>query len=409
MPSLGADMDEGTLLEWLVHPGDEVHRGDILAVVDTAKSAVEVEVFSDGVVDRLLVEPGTTVPVGTPLALMRDGTGAAAGPPTPDGHAVTSPLVRRLATEHGVPLERVHGTGTGGHVTRHDVELAGRPGTRVRSSPLARRRAAEAGIDLTGVPGSGPGGAVVARDVSSGPPPAVAPRVPEPAAAAVSTDRMQAMRQVIATRMARSKREIPHYYLSATVELGAAMAWLREQNETRGVRDRLVPTVLLLKAAALAARQVPQVNGHWVDDAFRPADRVDLGVAVSLRGGGLVAPPVPATDTLSLDELNARVRDLVTRVRAGALRSSELADPTLTATAMGEQGAEAVFGVIYPPQVALVGFGRVGERPWAEHGLLGVRPLVTVTFSGDHRAHDGHVGGRYLAALETLLHTPEEL
>ena len=209
--------------------------------------------------------------------------------------------------------------------------------------------------------------------------------------------------------MARSKREIPHYYLTATIDLARALAWMRERNRDLPVTERLVPAALLLKATALAAASNPALNGFWVDDGFRPGAGIHLGVAVSLRGGGLVAPALHDADKQSVVELMAGMRDLVTRARAGRLRGSELSDPTLTVTNLGEQGVESVHGVIYPPQVALVGFGRVAERPWAVDGLLGVRPLTVATLAADHRATDGFTGGRFLAAVDERLQHPEDL
>jgi len=154
---------------------------------------------------------------------------------------------------------------------------------------------------------------------------------------------------------------------------------------------------------------MPEMNGFWIDGAFRPGDGVHLGVAISLRGGGLIAPALHDTDKKSLDEIMAGVRDLVQRARAGRLRSSEMSDPTLTVTNLGERGVDLVHGVIYPPQVALVGFGAVRDRPWAADGMLGVRPIVVATLAADHRASDGHAGGRFLTLIERQLQRPENL
>jgi pyruvate dehydrogenase E2 component (dihydrolipoamide acetyltransferase) len=217
------------------------------------------------------------------------------------------------------------------------------------------------------------------------------------------------MRAAIAALMARSKREIPHYYLTETVDLGDAMAWMRDRNRQLPVPKRLVPAALLLKAAAVALRAVPELNGFWIDDRFVAGEDVHLGVAIALRGGGLVAPAIHRAADLELPELMASLRDLVARTRAGRLRRTELSDGTVTVSNMGDQGAESIIGVIYPPQVALVGFGRIVDRPWAVHGLIGVRPVVTVTLSADHRATDGATGARYLQTLAHLLERPEEL
>jgi pyruvate dehydrogenase E2 component (dihydrolipoamide acetyltransferase) len=193
------------------------------------------------------------------------------------------------------------------------------------------------------------------------------------------------------------------------IDMGAALGWLEEHNRDRPPRERILPAVLLLKASALAARDVPELNGFWVDEGFQPAEAIHLGVAISLRGGGLIAPALHDADGKSLEEVMADLRDLVTRARAGRLRSSEMSDPTITVTNLGDQGVETVYGVIYRPQVALVGFGRVVERPWAVDGLLGVRPVVHATLAADHRVTDGHRGGQFLAAVDRRLQRPEEL
>jgi pyruvate dehydrogenase E2 component (dihydrolipoamide acetyltransferase) len=167
--------------------------------------------------------------------------------------------------------------------------------------------------------------------------------------------------------------------------------------------------VLLVKAVALAVRATPEVNGFWVDGAFRPSEHVHVGMAVSLRQGGLVAPALHHADRKPLGDLMKEILDVTNRARTGVLRSSEVADATITVTSLGDQGVESVFGIIHPPQVALVGFGKVVERPWASGGMLGVRPVISATLSADHRASDGHRGGRFLAAIDALLQEPEKL
>jgi pyruvate dehydrogenase E2 component (dihydrolipoamide acetyltransferase) len=223
-----------------------------------------------------------------------------------------------------------------------------------------------------------------------------------------SHDRQEAMRHVIGTLMARSKREIPHYYLATSIDLGAPLGWLADTNASRPITERLLPAALLLKATALAVRDVPVMNGFW-DDGFSPSPAVHLGVAISLRGGGLVAPAIHDADQLALARLMGALRDLVQRTRAGTLRSSEMSDPTITVTNLGDQGVEEVFGVIYPPQVALVGFGKILQRPWAADSMVGVRPTVRATLAADHRVSDGHDGARFLAAIDRLLQHPEAL
>jgi pyruvate dehydrogenase E2 component (dihydrolipoamide acetyltransferase) len=209
--------------------------------------------------------------------------------------------------------------------------------------------------------------------------------------------------------MARSKREIPHYYLSATIDMARANSWLSEENLRRSVEDRLLYGVLLIKAVARGLREVPELNGFWIDGKPAPSANVHVGVAISLRGGGLVAPALHDCDRRSLDDLMRNLLDLVKRARAGRLRSSELSDPTITVTNLGDQGVESVYGIIYPPQVALVGFGKLVERPWSTEGKIISRPQITATLSADHRVSDGHRGGLFLAAVDRLLQAPERL
>ena len=418
MPSLGADMEAGTLVEWLKKPGDAVRRGDVVAVVDTQKGAIEIEIFETGVLDRILVQPGEQVPVGTPMAILRsDGAGPEPGPPQPPPEVPPQP--ERPPPE--TPPEAPPGEPPPEMPPEAPPEIAPPPeqppveipepeaggGVRIRVTPAARRRAEELGLDLSPVQGTGPRGAVSLADVEAvaGRAPAARPVQPMPRAGFDPAE----MRKAIAAAMARSKREIPHYYLMHTVDLRRALAWLEAANRERPPSERLLAAVLLLKATALALRQYPEPNGFWEDTGFRPGSGVHVGWAISLRGGGLIAPAIHDTDQRSLPELMTALRDLVQRARTGGLRSSELADPTITVTSLGERGAETVIGVIYPPQVAIVGFGRIAERPWAVDGALAVRPVVSLSLAADHRASDGHRGGLLLAEIDRLLQEPEEL
>jgi pyruvate dehydrogenase E2 component (dihydrolipoamide acetyltransferase) len=275
------------------------------------------------------------------------------------------------------------------------------PPRRRMISPAARKHAAEKGVDLDRVVGTGPHGAVTLEDVENA---AAAVKPPPPAA-----DKAREMRKAIAAAMARSKREIPHYYVAEDIPLARALAWLQAENARRAMAERLLPAALLLKAVARALTGYPELNGYWRDGAFAPAERINLGVAISLRQGGLVAPALLDAGAKSLTQLMQELTDLVKRTRAGSLRSSELAEGTITVTNLGDQGAQAVFGVIYPPQVALVGFGRVQERPWAEDGGLKALPVVTASLAADHRVSDGHRGALFLRELADLLQRPEEL
>ena len=318
MPSLGADMEAGTLVAWKKQPGETVHRGETIAEVDTDKGVIDVEVFHDGVIDSLLVGPGTRVPVGMPLATIRDSDEAAGAP----------------------------------------AELP--------------------------------------------PPPQSAPVI-------VGDDRQARMRRAIAAAMSRSKREIPHFYVATTIDVTAVAAHVADSNAALPPEERLLLGAAFLKAAALAVREVPEVNAVWRNDAVESVLDVNVGLAVSLRGGGLVILTLRDVADQSLATLSQQIRDRTARARTGRLKASELADSTLTVTSLGDRGVDAVWGVIYPPQVAIVGFGSVTERPLAVNGRCVVRQAVTATLAADHRALDGHRAGLYLRAVADVFRDPEAL
>ena len=349
-------------------------------MVETQKGAIEIEVFEPGTIETFLAEPGQKLAVGTVMAFIRG-----------EGERAAAPVV--------APILPAPAPGSSGAPARakpapivQPVPAAGA----VRASPAARRRATELGIDLAKLSGSGPAGAITLADV-------------EASAKAGRAGPREAMRQVIGAAMARSKREIPHYYLGDTIDLEPALEWLEAENLKRSVPERMLYSVLLFKAVALALNGYPEFNGFWIDDGFRPSARVHLGVAVSLRQGGLIAPAIHDADRLALPELMASLRDLVRRARNGGLRSSELSDPTITVTSLGEQGTESLFPVIYPPQVAIVGFGTVAARPWVVAGAVVARRLVSSSLAADHRVSDGHRGARFLSAVGRLLQEPQTL
>ena len=217
------------------------------------------------------------------------------------------------------------------------------------------------------------------------------------------------MRTAIAAAMARSKREIPHYYLEHQVDVTACEQWLTQKNATLPPDNRVLIGALIIKAVALAAHRFPAFNGFYRDNKFEPAQAVHIGVAIAIRGGGLAAPALHDADQLSLGELMSRMRDLVQRTRAGRIRSSEISDPTITVSSLGERGVEAMYAIIYPPQVAIVGVGKVVARPWVVDGAIRPRSVITITLSGDHRVSDGHAGALFLAEIGKLLQEPDKL
>ncbi len=464
LPSLGADMDEGKLLEWKVQPGDAVRRGDVVAIVDTSKAAVDLEIWDTGTMHELVAKPGETVPVGAVLArLLAPGESAPTAPMVrPAAAATASAPAERLAKAPaqvpapppaatpapppGAPLkaksaqqkpleqepEREKREAAAPARAAPTARLGGIG--RLRVSPAARVRAEALGLRLDGVAGTGADGAITLQDVENAaallaramergaaPEPALpATRSPEkgaepasPAAGAaavpVAADKTAAMRRAIASAMSRSKREIPHYYLAEVIPLRRAVDWLNTENGQRPMTERILMAALLIKAVARACQAYPDLNGHYVEGEFRPSEAVHVGVAIALRQGGLVAPAILSVERKSVGEVMKDLADLVRRARIGSLRSSELASPTITVTHLGDQGVDAVFGVIYPPQVALVGFGRVADRALVEAGGIFVVPTTTASLSADHRVSDGHRGALFLAEVRRVLQEPEGL
>lgn len=402
MPALGSDMDEGTLNEWLIKPGDTVTRGQVVAVVETTKAAVDIECWHEGTIGELLVPTGQTIQVGTPLATIL-GPGEAAS--TEPGNRVTSTAAQDNSEQVDSAI-RVSATAKPAMIGPHHRRWV---------SPAARRLAQTLQVDVDTVTGSGPQGAVTLGDIEhaaaarhgSQTAAPEARKAPEPER--TGANRASAMRQSIAAAMSRSKREIPHYYLADEIVLETALRWLTDRNSGRSVAGRILPAALQLKAVALAAHRFGEFNGFWRDDEFQPAADVHVGVAISLRGGGLVAPAIHNAADKTLDELMGNLTDLVARARSGSLRSSEMTDPSITVTNLGDQGVETVFGVIYPPQVALVGFGRPTQRVCAIDGGIRISPAVRATLAADHRASDGHRGALFLAAIRELLQQPHLL
>jgi pyruvate dehydrogenase E2 component (dihydrolipoamide acetyltransferase) len=376
LPALGADMEEGTVVQWNVAPGDAVRRGQVVAVVETDKGAIDVEIFEDGVVRELVVQAGTKVPVGTVLARL-ETAGQSAPPSQAPGPAAAA---------------------------------QGAAGSRARISPAARVRARELGVEVASLTGTGPGGAITIEDVEKAKRPAQPSREP-PAAKAGEHDMAQTggMREAIATAMSRSKREIPHYYLSLTKDVTGAVDWLAARNASVPVTERLLFTALLIKAVALTCRDVQGFSGFYRDGRYEPGPSVHVGVAVALRGDGLVAPAIMDTADKPLPALMEEFRQLVMRARGGRLRASELAAPSIIVTSLGDAEVDAVFPIIQPPQVAIVGSGAVSSRPWVVDGKVEPRQLIVLALGADHRVTDGRLGAQFLAGVAERLAAPEKL
>jgi len=372
MPSLGADMQSAVLMEWKVKEGDHVSKGDVIAEVETSKGVIEIEVFEDGIVEKILVPEETESKVGTPLAIIRSSNESTAveKPTSPNAAAETK------EAESSIPPQ----------------PLPDEP-QRVKSSPLARKKAKELGIELS----------TLTKDDK----PVHLAQVEFKKAS--GTTEMGGMRQAIAKAMSRSNAEIPHYYLSTSINMTSALHWLEELNEGKTIEDRILPAALLIRAVVRTLQEVPQLNGFWMDDALHLSEAINPGIAIALRKEGLITPALLNAEHMNIDATMHALGDLVTRTRYGKLRGSEITQQTITITNLGDLGVERVYGVIYPPQVALVGLGRIMDTPWADGDSLSVRKVMQATLSGDHRATDGRTGGQFLNKLDQILQTPEEL
>jgi pyruvate dehydrogenase E2 component (dihydrolipoamide acetyltransferase) len=418
MPSLGADMEAGTLGEQLKSPGDTVKHGDIIGTIETQKGVIEIEAFQDGILENWLVDIGTQVPVGTPLANIRaaaevllsepPGQPDAPKPEEPEVPQPFDPAPAPDLPEYPDPQDPSPQP-PGPELPMPDlpepeiqwpedtkINLATVGQSRPRITPAARRRAAQAGLDLSSLGTQQTGTTITRSDIAA--------LIETPRA-----DPLPDMRGAIAAAVSRSKPENPHYYLSHQADLTTADAFVTKTNANRAPEDRLLMGALFLKAIALAVRKVAEMNGHYENSEFNPSEPIHAGLAISMRGGGLVAPALLDTATLKLDELMRNMRDLVTRVRAGRFRSRELSDATITLTSLGDRGVDQLHGVIYPPQVAIVGIGTPSLRPWVHEGQVVPRLIADITLAADHRVSDGRRGALFLKTIAENLTTPEAL
>jgi pyruvate dehydrogenase E2 component (dihydrolipoamide acetyltransferase) len=393
MPSLGADMEAGKLIEWTVKLGDTIKRGDIVAVVETQKGAIEIESFEEGIVTELTVELGQELPVGAPLAVILQPGETAPGPTAPAAMPTPPPEEKTAVLDPPPSVEPI--VSPVAPLSLHPL-----------ASPAARVRAHELGIDLATVKGSGPGGVVVLQDVERS---GLGDHQQASKPKHVGTP-IEEMRKAIAAAMTRAKQTIPHFYLSETIDVDPAIRFLEARNANLPPSERILLGALFVRAATLAATKVAVMNGHFTEGAgFQPSEAVNTGVAVALRGGGLVAPALMNANDMNLDQTMAGMRDLVARARAGRLRSSEMTLGTITVSSLGDTGAEEMIGVIFPPQVALVGLGAPHLRPWVVNGEVVPRHVVRLTISADHRVSDGRQVARYIAAFEDAIQKPETL
>ena len=365
MPSLGADMTAGTLRAWKVKQGDHVHRGDIIAEVETQKGIIDVEVFESGVIGELLVQENQKVPTGTLLTYILPAEAE----------------IEVKAVTPAVPAAK-----------------------RVRATPLARKIADEGNIELEKITGTGPGGSITKQDAEDYLESIRKPEIIQPATKEVKSE----IRQAIAGLMSKSQQEIPPYVVKTIVDMEPSLKLLSDRNSGKPERERILVIALIAKSVAVAAKEFTKLNGWWRGE-FISSEEMNLGIVVSLRSGGIVVPVIKNADRLSLDQIMKLITDLILRSRSGHLKSSDIELPSITLTSLGDMGVESLTGIIYPPQVGLVAAGGVLNRPWAVDHMLTVRPSIELSLSADHRATDGIYGSNFLSKVKTLLHEPSLL
>lgn len=393
MPSLGADMESAILMEWLVKEGDRVSKGQVIAEVETSKGVIEIEVFEDGIVEKLLVKEESECKVGEPLAIITSDNKKALH--VEEKHESKQPSVQE-AKEEQIVSEPPKSTAL--HVDQEE---------RLKISPAARKKAGEMGVDLSKFD---PKDGVVQLnkiEATSTVEQKEATKV-EPKSV-IHIEKNSGMRQAIAAAMSRSNAEIPHYYLSTSINMTPALKYLEELNKKRSIKNRILPVAILIRAVVLSLKEVPELNGFWLDGSHQISKEIHPGIAIALRKGGLITPALLNADIMNLDDTMNSLSDLITRSRAGKLRSSEMLAQTITITNLGDLGVESVYGVIYPPQLAVIGLGAIIDSPWAEGDTLCVRKVMQATLAGDHRATDGRTGGLFLDKLNHYLQNPKEL
>ncbi len=450
MPQMGYDMQQGTVVRWRKSEGDEVARGDVLAEIETDKATVEFEAYVSGVLRRIVVDTGVVVPVGELIAVIggRDeqlpdhiqGSGNSAPaasaptvqaqpapePPSPaaagDGEVRASPIARRLARERGVELSRIAATGPGGRIVEQDVldyqeatavdgaaPLAAVDGAgRVeRASPIARRLARERGIELASVTGTGPEGRIVEQDVLGYQPPE-----PEAVPAQVEAEGERAelsrMRQVIARVTSDSKRDAPHFYLTATVDMSRAMALRREVNDVACSETRISVNDLIVKASAIALQRHGKFNAFFRGEHLQMNSSLNIGIAIALEAG-LIVPGIGDCGNRSLVEIASASSDLIARAHQGTLRNEEYSGTTFSISNLGMFDVDSFAAIIYPPHAAVLAVGKVAEQPVVRDGQLAVAQTMQATLSVDHRVADGAEAAQFLMEIKGLLESPVSL
>lgn len=405
MPEVAANATHATLAAWSKKEGEPIAAGDCLAEVETDKAIVEISADSAGVMGQWLVPAGQEVEVGAPIAVLLAAGEAAADVQAllqAAGAVATAPAAAAASAVPGTPAPA--------------ATTAQASGERLRASPLARRLAAQRGVDLSRLQGSGPGGRIVKIDVeraqaaAPAPAPASVPVAAAPAAAPAGSGASaftevphSSMRRTIARRLAESKSTIPHFYLTVECRMERLLALRTEINASAS--RKISVNDFIVRAVAVALREVPQANVGWTDTAMRQYAQADVAVAVS-TDTGLITPIVRAADRKTLSQISAEIADLAARARAGQLRPEEYQGGSFSVSNLGMHGVSAFSAIINPPQAAILAVGASQQKPVVENGELKVGTVMACTLSVDHRAIDGALAAQWLAAFQRAIEAP---
>jgi pyruvate dehydrogenase E2 component (dihydrolipoamide acetyltransferase) len=425
MPALSPTMTEGTLARWLKNEGDVIKAGDVLAEIETDKATMEVEAVDEGVLGKILVADGTAgVKVNAPIAVLVDE-----GEAVPSAAPVSAPAPAPKAAAQSEPTAAAKAEPASAKLTPvADNNIVAQDGTRLFASPLARRMASQAGLDLATMTGTGPNGRIVRADIDTAmsggakpasvaaPAPATAPAKPIAPAAPITASHTlvphSTMRKVIARRLSEAKATIPHFYASIDVEIDALLK-LRAELNAKSAKEgpaafKLSVNDLVIKAAAATLRRIPKVNASWTDDALVLYDDVDISIAVSITDG-LITPIVRKADLKGLAAISNEMKDLAARAKSGKLKPEEFQGGGFSISNMGMYGVSDFAAIINPPQAGILAVAAGQQRPVVKDGALAIATLMTCTLSVDHRVVDGALAAEWLAEFKRIVEDPLSL
>jgi pyruvate dehydrogenase E2 component (dihydrolipoamide acetyltransferase) len=415
MPKLSDTMEEGTVLDWKKEDGQEVHRGEVLAEIESDKASFEIEAEADGVL-HIVVAKGQPVPVGQMIG--RIGDEAPAKPPAEQPPAEPAEAEPAVEEPERAPEARPEPRVAAAAPERAEPAPAGNGADRLRVSPLARRLAGEMGVDLASVEGTGPAGRIVKDDVLAAaeragqPAPAAAPPAvrPRPAGPEVEVQEPNRMQATIARRMAESKSTVPHFYVTVEARVDEAVRVRSQLKEMVPGADRVTMTDMVTRACAIALTRFPEVNASWVDGRFHRKHAVNIGLAVPpATGMGLLVPVVHDVDRKDLVQISIESRQVIERARSGRPAQGDLEGGTFSISNMGMYGVDEFSAIINPPEAAILAVGQIKEVPVVEDGRITVGMVMRMTLSVDHRVFYGATGALFMAEVKRLIENPVSL